>query len=73
MQCNGLREVSPPVTQRCDSRLRCDWQGDRDARAQGRVQRIVVLGNSTDYSERFAVQVCSVQRKAVVGLYPTWL
>jgi len=31
-----------------------------------------VLGDSTDYSELFAVQVCSVQPKAVVGLHPTF-
>src|SRR5262249_39083868 len=30
-----------PFTQCCNSRLRRSWQRDRDARAQGRVQRVV--------------------------------
>jgi len=30
-----------PLTWCCDSRLRCRWQRDRHARAQGRFQRVV--------------------------------
>jgi hypothetical protein len=36
---NRLRKVSQPFTRCCDSRLRCRWQRDRNARARGRVQR----------------------------------
>jgi hypothetical protein len=40
-QCNRLRKVFQPFTSRCDSRLRFGGQRDRDARAQGRFQRMV--------------------------------
>ena len=40
-QRNRLREVSQPSTRRCDSRLRCGWQRDRDARVRWRFQRVV--------------------------------
>jgi hypothetical protein len=36
------RKVSQPITRCRDSRLRCDWQRDRDARAHGRFQRVVI-------------------------------
>src|SRR5205823_10284333 len=29
-----IRDVLQPLTQGCDLRLRCDWQRDRDARAE---------------------------------------
>src|SRR5260370_42450927 len=32
-------DASRPLTRCRDSRLRCSWQRDRDARARGRVQR----------------------------------
>jgi hypothetical protein len=40
---NRLREVPESITSRRDSRLRCGWQLDRDARARGRAQRVVGL------------------------------
>src|SRR5262249_3597743 len=51
------------------SHLRSGWQRDRDARAQARVRSVVGLGNFTDYSTPFAVQVCSLQalRSAFAG------
>src|SRR5437867_6448269 len=32
-----------PTTSGCDSRLRCSWQGDRNAPARGGVQRVVTF------------------------------
>jgi len=37
----SLSVSSQPFTWCRDSRLRCGWQRDRDARAQGRVERVV--------------------------------
>jgi len=42
-QRNRLREVSQPVAQCVDSRLRWCWQRDRNARAHRRVQRMASL------------------------------
>src|SRR5215831_14670237 len=38
---NRIRAILQPFTRCSDSRLRCSGQGDRDARAQGRFQRVV--------------------------------
>jgi hypothetical protein len=40
---NRIHETSQPLTLCCDSRLRSDWQRDRNARAQEWVQRVVSL------------------------------
>jgi hypothetical protein len=42
-QRRDIREVSQPLTSRCDSCLRCSRQRDRNARAHGRVQKVVRL------------------------------
>jgi hypothetical protein len=39
----GYNEASQPLTQRRDSCLRCCWQRDRNARAQWRVQRMLIV------------------------------
>jgi hypothetical protein len=39
---NRIHETSQPLTLCCDSRLRSDWQRDRNARAQGRFQGAVI-------------------------------
>src|SRR5882724_9377872 len=42
-QSNRLREVLLAVTRCCDSRSRCRWQRDRNARARGRFQRVLSI------------------------------
>jgi hypothetical protein len=39
---NRLRRVFQPLTSRCDSRLRSSGQRDRNTRARGRFQRVVM-------------------------------
>jgi len=46
-QGNRLRDAQQPFTRCCDSRIRCGWQRDRGARAQGRVQRVTFLCGAT--------------------------
>jgi len=46
-QYSPLRAVLQPLTWRRDSRLRWCWQRDRDARAQGRFQRVVAPATRT--------------------------
>src|SRR5262249_48664722 len=36
---NWLRQVLQPLTSRCDPRLRCGWQRDRDARARETLEK----------------------------------
>src|SRR5262245_2569801 len=36
------------------------WQRDRDARTRGRFQRVLASCKFTDYSEPFAVRLCSI-------------
>jgi len=40
-EINRPRQVLQLLTSWCDSRLRCRWQRGRNARARGRVQRIM--------------------------------
>src|SRR5215472_12693633 len=39
----GASAIRMRVQSLADSRLRCGWQDDRDARAQGRLQRVVAF------------------------------
>ena len=52
-QRNRLREALQPLTWCSDSRLRHDWQRDRDARARGRFQGAVGCAFHVDHRHLF--------------------
>src|SRR5205814_10181187 len=67
-QSNRLRRASQPLTSRRDSGLRCSGQCDRDARARGRVRRVVSFSaphlntlSSDPRDSRIWLEVCLVE------------
>ena len=53
-ECNRIRGAPQPLTRCRDTRLRCGWKRDRDARAQGRFQGVVIgLAISPPFKGRF--------------------
>jgi len=58
-ECSRIRDALQPINRCCSSRLRCGRLRNRIARPRLRFQRLVALGKFTDYSELFAVRLCS--------------